>query len=320
MIGQSPAFLDAVHLIEKIARYDAPVLIEGETGTGKELAARAVHYGGARKDCPFIPVNCGAIPDALVENELFGHRRGAYTDAKWEQRGVIANAHHGTLFLDEIDALTPKSQVTLLRFLQDQQYRPLGGSELHSADVRIITASNVDLASLTEQGTFRLDLLFRLKIMHVTMPPLRDRHGDVAFLSAHFLRACASRFGAGDKRLHTESLARLDTYAWPGNIRELENLICREYLLSDHDVICIPRLGGRSDARSETDRQKADLALNFKQAKNRAIAEFEKHYLAEALSVARGNVTKAACLVGKERRALGRLLKKHDIDKTTYCR
>src|SRR6266540_785152 len=119
MIGQSSAFLDTVRLIEKIARYDVPVLIEGETGTGKELAARAIHYGGARKDSPFIPVNCGAIPDALAENELFGHRRGAYTDAKWEQAGVIAHAHRGTLFLDEIDALTPKSQVTLLRFLQD---------------------------------------------------------------------------------------------------------------------------------------------------------------------------------------------------------
>jgi two-component system, NtrC family, response regulator GlrR len=149
MIGQSAAFLNTVRLIEKIARYDAPVLIDGETGTGKELAARAIHYGGARKHYPFIPVNCGAIPDALVENELFGHRRGAYTDAKWERIGVIAHAQHGTLFLDEIDTLTPKSQVTLLRFLQDQQYRPLGASETRSADVRIIAATNANLSNLT---------------------------------------------------------------------------------------------------------------------------------------------------------------------------
>src|SRR5215470_14387370 len=202
MIGQSRAFSDALSLIEKIARYDAPVLIEGETGTGKELAARAIHYGGTRRNGPFIPVNCGAIPDALVENELFGHRRGAYTDAKLEQTGVIAHAEHGTLFLDEVDALTPKSQVILLRFLQDQQYRPLGGSEARSADVRVIAASNASLASLTERGAFRLDLLFRLKVLHITMPPLRDRHGDVAVLSAHFLGACAQRFAAGHKRLH----------------------------------------------------------------------------------------------------------------------
>jgi DNA-binding NtrC family response regulator len=320
MIGQSHAFLQAVRLIEKIARYDAPVLIEGETGTGKELAARAVHYGGARKDRPFIPVNCGAIPDALVENELFGHRRGAYTDAKGEQSGVIAHAQHGTLFLDEIDALTPKSQVTLLRFLQDQQYRPLGGSEMRSADVRIIAASNVDLAKLTEQGTFRLDLLFRLNVMHVTMPPLRDRHGDVAILSAHFLSACASRFGAGHKRLQTESLESLDAYGWPGNIRELENLICREYLLCDRDLIHVPPLGGRADAPGKTNGHASFAVLDFKRAKNLAIAEFEKRYLADVLSAAHGNVTKAANLVGKERRAFGRLLRKHGIDKTIYGR
>jgi DNA-binding NtrC family response regulator len=317
MIGQSPAFLQALRLIERIARNDAPVLIEGETGTGKELAARAIHYGGARKDRPFVPVNCGAIPDALVENELFGHRRGAYTDAKSDQRGVIAHAQHGTLFLDEIDALTPKSQVTLLRFLQDQEYRPLGGSEVHSADVRIIAASNVDLAGLAERGMFRLDLLFRLKIMHLIMPPLRDRHGDVAILSAHFLRACGPRFGAGDKRLHPDGLARLDSYAWPGNIRELENLICREYLLCDRDVIYIPPLSGRADA--EPNRDKANFAsLSFKQAKELAVAEFEKQYLSQVLSAARGNVTKAASLVGKERRAFGRLLKKYDIEKAIY--
>jgi two-component system response regulator GlrR len=321
MIGQSRAFLETVHLIERIARYDAPVLIDGETGTGKELAARAIHYGGARKDRPFIPVNCGAIPDALVENEFFGHRRGAYTDAKWEQRGMIAHAQHGTLFLDEIDALTLKSQVTLLRFLQDQQYRPLGGSEEHSADVRVIAASNADLEALTERGTFRLDLLFRLKLMHVTMPPLRRRHGDVALLSAHFLRACTSRFGAGEKRLGSESLARLDAYAWPGNIRELENLMCREYLLCDRDVMHISGPCEHAGAQSDADRHSShDVALNFRQAKTLAIAEFEKHYLSEVLSAARGNVTKAASLVGKERRAFGRLLKKHDIDRTIYDR
>jgi two-component system response regulator GlrR len=320
MIGQSRAFFETVSLIEKIARNDAPVLIEGETGTGKELAARAIHYGGGRRNGPFIPVNCGAIPDALVENELFGHGRGAYTDAKSDQAGIIAHAQHGTLFLDEVDALTPKSQVTLLRFLQDQQYRPLGGSEERSADVRIIAASNGNLASLTEQGRFRMDLLFRLKVMHLTMPPLRDRRGDVAVLSAHFLRACTQRFGVGEKLLHPETSAWMDKYAWPGNIRELENLVFRECLLADGGLIDIPPPGAAASHNGAQSSMANPAGLNFRQAKTRAIAEFERRYLADVLSTARGNVTQAARLVGKERRAFGRLLKKHDIDKTAYCR
>jgi DNA-binding NtrC family response regulator len=318
MIGQSLAFLDVVRVIEKIARYSAPALIEGETGTGKELAARAIHYGSSRRDRPFIPVNCGAIPDALVENELFGHKRGAYTDAKWEQSGVIGHAEHGTLFLDEVDALTPKSQVALLRFLQDQQYRPLGGGEVRSADVRVIAASNVNLTELTERGAFRLDLLFRLKVMHITMPPLRDRRGDVALLASHFLQNCSYQFNVDKKHLHPDTAAWMEWYSWPGNIRELENLIYREFLLADSEVIVISPLAGTArHGVADCARSKAD-SLNFKEAKARAIAEFEKRHLTNVLSAVHGNVTKAAMLVGKERRAFGRLLKKHDIDKA-HC-
>src|SRR5436305_2599267 len=271
MIGQSRVFFETVSLIEKIARNDAPVLIEGETGTGKELAARAIHYSGGRRNGPFIPVNCGAIPDALVENELFGHGRGAYTDAKSDQAGIIAHAQNGTLFLDEVDTLTPKSQVTLLRFLQDQQYRPLGGSDERSADVRIIAASNGNLARLTEQGSFRIDLLFRLKVMHLTMPPLRERRGDVAVLSTHFLRACAERFGAGEKLLHPESSAWMDRYAWPGNIRELENLVFRECLLADGSLIDIPSPAAAASHNGAQSSAANSAALNFRQAKTRAI-------------------------------------------------
>jgi two-component system response regulator GlrR len=315
VIGTSPAFLAAVRLIERIARNDAPVLIEGETGTGKELAARAIHYGGARRNRPFVPVNCGAIPDSLVENELFGHRRGAYTDAKSEQAGVIAHAQHGTLFLDEVDALTPKAQVSLLRFLQDQHYRPLGDSRTSSADVRIISASNLNLASLTERGLFRLDLLFRLKVMHVTMPALRERRGDIALLAGHFLASCASRYGAGEKHLEAGTLASLERHGWPGNIRELENLICREYLLCDRDIVEVPAPSGSPPHAAAENLS----ALNFREAKTRAIAEFERRYLTDVLAAALGNVTKAANMVGKERRAFGRLLKKHAIDKSAFA-
>src|SRR5919106_645401 len=169
MIGQSKAFLETIKLIAKIAVYDAPVLIEGETGTGKELAARAIHYQGARRDQPFVPVNCGAIPDLLIENELFGHRKGAFTDARNDQLGLIAHANSGLLFLDEVDALTPKGQVALLRFLQDQHYRPLGSRQEHKADVRIIAASNVNLTRLAEADLLRMDLLYRLKILFLEL-------------------------------------------------------------------------------------------------------------------------------------------------------
>ena len=306
MIGQSNAFLKVSLLTEKIACCDAPVLIEGETGTGKELAARAIHNSGARRDHPFIRINCGVVPDTLVENQLFGYERDA-----------SAGAQSGTLFLDEIDALSSKAQVTLLRFFQDQQYFPLGGGIARSADVRIVAASNRNLTQLAEKGDFRLDLLFRLKIMYLTLPPLRERHGDAALLAAHFLHECAARFGRGDKTLSPETILWFDKYNWPGNIRELENLIYREYLLADGATINIAPLAPATvERRRGLDRRRPDLrCLSFTQAKNDAIAKFEQHYLAEALAMAQGNVTKAASLVRKDRRAFGKLLKKHSIDK-----
>jgi DNA-binding NtrC family response regulator len=320
MIGQSRTFLKAVELVDRISGCDVPVLIEGETGTGKEIVAQAIHYGGARRSYPFVPVNCGAIPDALIENELFGHERGAYTDAQSNRRGVIARAQRGTLFFDEVDALSPKAQVTLLRFLQDQSYTPLGAAELCHADVRVIAASNKDLSKLVEQECFRLDLLFRLKVMQLALPPLRERTGDAALLAAHFIRACSAKFGRGEKTLHWETVAWFDKYHWPGNIRELENLICREYLLADGAVIRIPPPAHLApERRSAADRRRGDLTCtHFNKAKMQAIAKFEQCYLAEAMVKAQGNITKAARLAGKDRRAFGKLLKKHSMDKSTY--
>lgn len=317
MIGQSPAFEKVSQLIEKIASCDAPVLIEGETGTGKELAARAIHDRGARRDGPFVPINCGAIPDTLVENELFGHERGAYTGAQSKRQGLIAHAQSGTLFLDEVDALSPKAQVTLLRFFQDQQYFPLGGGTARSANVRIIIASNRNLGQLAEKGEFRLDLLFRLKIMYLTLPPLRERQDDAALLADYFLRECCERFNRGNKTLHPDTVAWFDKYSWPGNIRELENLIYREYLLADEAVISVAPLASTEvERRCGFDRRRPDLnGLSFTEAKHRAIATFEQYYLAEALAKTQGNVTKAASLVGKDRRAFGKLLKKHSMNK-----
>jgi two-component system, NtrC family, response regulator GlrR len=307
VIGRSPAFRVVETLIDRMGAFDAPVLIEGETGTGKELAARALHYRGTRRDGPFVPVNCGAIPDTLVENELFGHRRGAFTDARSDQVGLVKLARGGTLFLDEVDGLTPKAQVTLLRFLQDQQFRPLGSRSEERADVRIIAASNRDLERQVAAGEFRLDLLYRLKLMHLSMPPLRERDGDPAFLAAHFIDVASTRYGKPALSLDQGTLAWFERYAWPGNIRELENLVCREFLLADGPKISIscPTPGCRARAW--------DAIANYRQAKHQAIAEFESRFLASLMGRVNGNVSAAARLSGTERRHLGRLLKKYQI-------
>ena len=311
MIGSSLAFRIADALIEKISAYDAPVLIEGETGTGKELAARAIHYRGARAGRPFVPVNCGALPDALIENELFGHRRGAFTDARDDKPGLVELARGGTLFLDEVDALTPKAQVTLLRFLQDQQFRPLGGRREEQADVRIITASNRVLERQVDAGAFRLDLLYRLKLLHLTLPPLRERGTDIGLLAEHFVRTCSARYGKPPLPIDPETLAWLARHPWPGNIRELENLIQRTFLLAEGECISVPTppmaLGVKRPA--------AAPVLNYREAKTRAVAEFESRFLVDLIGQANGNVSAAARLSGTERRHLGRLLKKHRISK-----
>ncbi len=312
MVGQSSSFQETVRLIARMAACDAPVLIEGETGTGKELAARAIHYQSARQDRPFIPVNCGAIPDSLIESELFGHRKGAFTDAKDNQPGLVTLAEGGTLFLDEVDALSPKGQVTLLRFLQDQEFRPLGARQVEYGNVRILAASNASLPLLAEQGTFRADLLYRLRILCLELAPLRERKGDVERLAAWFLEACDKRFGLGSKAIHPQSLAWMGTYRWPGNIRELENLLYREYLLSEGSVMWIEAPKGLGSAPLEGPEPTAG-DLTFNQAKARAVESFERDYLLGLLDTARGNISLAAKLAGKERRSLGKLLKKHGL-------
>jgi two-component system, NtrC family, response regulator GlrR len=308
MIGESEAFRQVQRLIDKMAPYDAPVLIGGETGTGKELAARAIHYRGARRDRPFVPVNCGALPDSLIESELFGHRRGAFTDAREDQLGLVAVAHSGSLFLDEVDALTPKAQVTLLRFLQDQQYRPVGGRRDERADVRIIAASNRSLDELVEAKQFRIDLLYRLKLMQLELPPLRARKADLALLSKHFIQAGAARFGCATRPLATETLAWFERYSWPGNVRELEHLVYHGLLLSEGDAISIQRPPSLAPSA-----QAASVSRAYRDAKEHAIAAFEVAYLAQLIAEAQGNVSVAARIAGTERRHLGRLLKKHRL-------
>ena len=323
-IGRSPLMVAAIELIRRIARTEATVLIEGETGTGKELAARAIHYLGARRDYPFVPVNCGALPEGLIENELFGHRRGAFTGAQAESPGLMRLAHRGTLFLDEIDSLPAKAQVVLLRFLQDRKFRPLGARAEEEADVRIIAASNARLGDLVARQEFRADLFFRLRIMSVTLPPLRERVGDVELLAAHFVRDCANLYGLPEKPLHPTSVEWLRSYGWPGNVRELENLIHREFLLSDSDCVTLSAVPSANDPVAQENPLAQETAPvehsvpTYSSARSQALEAFDRQYLADVLARTRGNVTRAAKMAGKERRALGKLIKRYAIQPASF--
>jgi len=320
VLGLSGSFLECSRLVRKYAEYDAPVLIEGETGTGKELAAREIHYSSARRNMPFVPVNCGAIPDSLVESELFGHLKGAFTDAREDNTGLIAHAEGGTLFLDEVETLTPKAQVTLLRFLQDGQYRPLGGKTYRTSDVRLIAASNAKLEGLVQAGAFRLDLMFRLRILCLVVPPLRERREDIPLLAQHFVDETCTRFRQPGKRIHPDSYAWMYRYPWPGNVRELENLVCSAVILSEETEIRIlpPPNSGFETGEKAFRKATGEGTHSFHSAKAQVIHDFENEYLKELMHKAQGNVSRAAQLSGKERRALGKLLKKHGIEKEEF--
>lgn len=319
MTGRSPTFLKTLALIRKVSAWDVPVIIEGETGTGKELAARAIHCLGSRSACPFVPVNCGAIPDTLIENELFGHRKGAFTDAKGSQPGLVSQAKGGTLFLDEIDALTPKGQVTVLRFLQTQHFRPLGSSFEEHANVRVVAATNADLCKLVECGAFRPDLLFRLKVLTIPIPPLRDRSEDIEPLCRRFISTYSRVYGIPEKSLHHDSLSWLTRYHWPGNVRELENLIHREFLLADGQMIHLKQDCAPVERRKLLDRRGRTFPdLHFKTAKTQVLMEFERQFLYHLMVQTQGNVSLAAKQAGKERRALGKLLKKYGIERQAF--
>jgi DNA-binding NtrC family response regulator len=318
LVGASAPFQKALRMLHRIAACDATVLIQGETGTGKELAARAIHYLGARREFPFLPVNCGALPESLVENELFGHVRGAYTDARDAAEGLIGDAGNGTLFLDEIEALTPKAQVVLLRFLQDGIYRPLGARRAVHANVRVISASNLDLQRLVREGRFREDLIYRLRIMTLDMPPLRARPDDIPLLVEYFLRKLSHQYPGTQRRVGAELMADMCQYHWPGNIRELENLLHRACLSCDG-----PEIGPEHAELPVSGERRARAGLadmggflsGFTLAKTRAIEQFERAYVLWAMELSRGNVSAAARSSGKERRAFGKLVKKYGITK-----
>jgi len=320
MVGESAAFRTCCEQVRKFSRCTAPVLIEGETGTGKDLMARAIHDESERRDRPFVPVNCGTLPDGLFENELFGHEQGAYTGAGKRYRGLIGQAQGGTLFLDEVDALSVRGQVALLRFLEDGRYRPLGGSASRVSDVRVLTASNSNLQMRVKQGAFRSDLFFRLNVLAIALPALRERPDDIELLAEHFMQGYRIRYRCAQRYLDPASLDWMRAYVWPGNIRQLKSVIHRAFLLADGAAVRIPRPTGLAHASTASGRPALPLTLEsgFNEAKARWIDEFEKQYLTCLMRETRGNVTRAALRAGKERRALGKLLSKHGIQRGDY--
>jgi DNA-binding NtrC family response regulator len=314
LVGQAACFVRQVNKIPLFASADAPVLIAGETGTGKELFARAIHYHSARNGKPFVPVNCAALPDQLFENEMFGHVRGAFTNAFAHQQGLVAEADGGTLFLDEIDTLSPAAQTKLLRFSQDRQYRPLGSAKSAVADVRIIAATNTDLKRHVEERRFREDLYYRLNILSLAIPPLRERLVDVPALVAHFVRQAANEAGRGPMSVSPSAFQRLVRYAWPGNVRELEGIIQRAVVLSPSRMLEPEHF----DLPLPPGRHATHATASLREAKASAVRDFERSYLMGLLAACKGNVTRAALAAGKERRALQRLLDKHGLDRRVF--
>ncbi len=303
LIGDHPTMHAIDALIGKVAATDATVLITGESGTGKEVVARAIHARSARADRPFTALNCGAIPGDLLESELFGHERGAVTGALTARAGAFQTANRGTLLLDEIGELSPAAQVKLLRVLQDRQIRPVGSDRLVRTDVRVIAATNRHLRTLVERGAFREDLYYRLDVVTVALPRLRERRSDVPLLAAEFLRRANARRAAADVALDDAAMELLWEYDWPGNVRELENVIERVVALAEGPIIRAADLP--ADLRVLPMRRltpQAVLTDAFDLTK--AVADFENGLIHEALRRAKGNRQAAARLLGLGRTTL----------------
>jgi len=310
LVGRDPEFVKALEQIPRFAHSGMPVLITGETGTGKELCARAIHFLSKRRDCPFIAVDCGALPDHLVENELFGHARGAFTDAHRDQRGLIAMAEGGTLFLDEVDALSLVAQAKLLRFLQDHTFRPLGADRFARADVNIIAATNRDLEKCVREKQFRSDLYFRLNVLRLHLPPLRERRGDVGLLVTHFIEERrASSMDRTPRSLCPSAARMLALYDWPGNVRELANVVQRALVLCDGAQI-LRRHIALPDAPAAAE---PAACGDFRTSRTAAVEAFERRYVEDLLRKHDGNVTQAAREARQDRRDFGRLVKKYSI-------
>ncbi len=311
MIGKSKAMQEVFQLIEKVAGTDSTLIITGESGTGKEMAARAVHALSRRKDRAFVSINCAALPENLLESELFGHTRGSFTGAVSDKKGMFETADGGTIFLDEVGEMSPWTQVKLFRVLQERRVRRVGGTEEIAVDVRIIAATNQDLKARIEEGKFREELFYRLNVISVEMPALRKRPEDIPLLISHFLQKHCQRMERKMKRLVPEVVAFLESYAWPGNVRELENLIERVVAVEERETVTLASL----PADILEGHRRMELPAGLKPGFNleEHLDTVSRRYIQEAGAAANGNMKKMASLLGLSYRSLRYLLDKFDL-------
>jgi DNA-binding NtrC family response regulator len=304
ILAESPAMRRVTSLIDRAARRDTPILLVGESGTGKELLARAVHKKSPRAQGPFVAVNCSAIPETLLESELFGHRRGAFTDARENQRGLFQSANHGTIFLDEIGDMASALQGKLLRVLQEREVHPLGAPAPVPVDVRIVTATHRDLDALLEQGLFRQDLLYRINVVEIWVPPLRDRPEDFGPLVTHLLDKIGARLEKPGCTISADAMGVLSRHTWPGNVRELENVIERALVLGNTNTIGVEDLPDRLTNR---------VSSVSGRDPGRRLAEVEREHIVRTLRAVAGNKAAAARTLGVNRKTLYRKLRQHRI-------
>jgi DNA-binding NtrC family response regulator len=315
LIGASPAMTRVFDMIRRVADSPATVLLQGESGTGKELAARAIHYQSMRRDEPFVPVHCSALPETLIETELFGHEKGAFTGAVALREGRFEMAHRGTLFLDEVGTLNLNVQTKLLRVLEERQFERVGGRKTIHVDVRLVAATNEDLETLVRSGRFRDDLFFRLNVLPIRLPPLRERTDDIPVLASSFVQSYCERAKLPRKKIAPETMQFLSNHAWKGNVRELENVIQRAILMADGDTLLAEHLpaqvregdsaGGHGQLVIPPDGLKME----------EEIARFERELLEAALAQAEGIKTRAAKLLGLSKEQMKYLCRKHGVER-----
>lgn len=319
IISKHPKITEIMGIVRQVADSKATVLIEGESGTGKELVARAIHLNSQRGGFPFIVVNCSAIPKELLESELFGHEKGSFTGATKRKIGSFGLAHRGTLFLDEIGEMPKELQVKILRAIEGYRFMRVGGAEEIDVDVRLITATNRDLKAAVDAGDFREDLFYRLNVVSVKLPPLRERKGDIPLLISHFIEKHKEEAKGRSLEISEKAIQALETYPWPGNVRELENCILRAMLLTQSSRIEVEDLppevrGEGEEGVHPVPRDSQELRRMKWQLKRRAEDELERLFLKEALKRNRGNISKTALDVGMDRRQLQNLIRKHRIN------
>jgi two-component system, NtrC family, response regulator HydG len=320
LVGTSAAMRKLRAAVARLATQDISILIRGESGTGKELVARALHERGTRRKHPFVPLNCGAIPESLIDSELFGHQKGAFTGALTDRPGVFVEANNGTLFLDEIGDMPVAVQARLLRVLQESEVRPVGASAVRKVDVRVIAATHVDLAAAVEAGRFRQDLFYRLNVVTLAVPPLRERLDDLPQLTAHFLR---KHGGSEPPSVSPDALERMAAYGWPGNVRELENALMHAIAFHSADSIgpeALPfQIGARAKGSQPVGVMREDEELlPLTEAKRKAMSRYEHSYLMRVMEKAKGSVSEAARLAGLDRTNFRRLLQRHNIDPANF--